>query len=120
MNFILFISMRLRFEGKSYLKPLLKSFAMSNSRRTFIKRSTLALAGSSLLSRLSFANTNTKGNELVGIQLYSVRDDMGKDPLGTLQQLSAMGYKHVEHANYVNRKFYGYTAAEFKKILDGL
>src|SRR5204862_3440885 len=76
--------------------------------------------GSSLLSRLSFANTNTKGNELVGIQLYSVRDDMGKDPLGTLQQLSAMGYKHVEHANYVNRKFYGYTAAEFKKILDGL
>jgi sugar phosphate isomerase/epimerase len=93
---------------------------MSNSRRTFIKRSTLAVAGSSLLSRLSFANTNTKGKELVGIQLYSVRDDMGKDPLGTLQQLSAMGYKHVEHANYVNRKFYGYTATEFKKILDGL
>lgn len=93
---------------------------MKNSRRTFIKRSTLALAGSSLLSRLSFANTIAKDNELVGIQLYSVRDDMGKDPLGTLQQLAAMGYKHVEHANYKDRKFYGYTATEFKKILDGL
>jgi len=31
-----------------------------------------------------------------------------------------MGYKNVEHANYINRKFYGYTAAEFKKILDDL
>jgi len=93
---------------------------MNNSRRTFIKSSTLALAGSSLLSRLSFANTTTKGGELVGIQLYSVRDDMDKDPLGTLKQLGAMGYKHVEHANYRDRKFYGYTPAEFKKILGDL
>ena len=93
---------------------------MSNSRRTFIKKSTFALAGSSLLSRVSFANTNMKGNELEGIQLYSARDDMGKDPSGTLKQLAAMGYKHVEHANYKDRKFYGYTPAEFKKILDGL
>jgi sugar phosphate isomerase/epimerase len=31
-----------------------------------------------------------------------------------------MGYKHVEHASYVNRKFYGWTASEFKKVLDDL
>ena len=31
-----------------------------------------------------------------------------------------MGYKNVEHANYVNRKFYGQSAAEFKKTLDDL
>ena len=31
-----------------------------------------------------------------------------------------MGYKHVEHANYVDRKFYGWTATEFKKILNDL
>ena len=77
---------------------------MNNSRRTFIKRSALALAGSSLLSRASFANTNMKDNELVGIQLYSVRADMGKDPLGALNQLAAMGYKHVEHCNLVHLK----------------
>lgn len=57
---------------------------------------------------------------LTGVQLYSVRAAMGKDPLGTLQALAAMGYKYVEHANYVNRKFYGYTAKEFKKILKDL
>ncbi|HET6769379.1 MAG TPA: TIM barrel protein [Chitinophagaceae bacterium] len=91
---------------------------MNNSRRTFLKNSAFALAGSSILSRVSFANS--KDSELVGIQLYSVRDDMTKDPLGTLKQLAAMGYKNVEHANYRDRKFYGYTPVEFRKILDDL
>lgn len=90
------------------------------TRRSFLKRSGMALAGSSLLSRISFAGVRSADNEIVGIQLYSVRDDMGKDPLGTLQQLAAMGYKHVEHAGYMNRKFYGYTPKEFKNILDDL
>ncbi|MES1222429.1 MAG: TIM barrel protein, partial [Bacteroidota bacterium] len=43
-----------------------------------------------------------------------------KDPLGTLKQIAAIGYKNVEHANYVDRKFYGYSATEFKKILSDL
>ena len=37
-----------------------------------------------------------------------------------MQQLALMGYKNVEHANYINRKFYGFTAIAFKKILDDL
>ncbi len=45
---------------------------------------------------------------------------MKRDPLGTLKQLGAFGYQHVEHANYVDRKFYGWGAREFKKILDDL
>jgi sugar phosphate isomerase/epimerase len=93
---------------------------MNNSRRTFLKKSTLALAGTAALSKIPFANTLNAKDEIVGIQLYSVRADMTKDPLGTLKQLAAMGYKHVEHANYNNRKFYGYTPVEFKKILDDL
>ena len=93
---------------------------MNNSRRSFIKRSALVLAGTSALSKISFANTLHMKDEIVGIQLYSVRDDMGKDPLGTLKQLAAMGYKNVEHANYRDRKFYGYSPAEFKKILNDL
>jgi sugar phosphate isomerase/epimerase len=93
---------------------------MNNSRRTFLKRSTLALAGTSILSKISFANLKIADGDLTGIQLYSVRDDMGKDPLGTLKQLAEMGYKYVEHANYNDRKFYGYPAGEFRKILDDL
>lgn len=88
---------------------------MKQSRREFIKAASLAMAGAALASNKLFALG--AGKEMMGIQLYSVRDDMKKDPLGTLKQLAAMGYKNVEHANYVDRKFYGYGAAEFKKIL---
>jgi len=91
---------------------------MTTSRRDFLKRSAIGLAGASLLSDSVFAFA--KPTELVGIQLYSVREDMKKDPLATLKQVSAIGYKNVEHANYVDRKFYGYSAKEFKKVLSDL
>lgn len=87
-------------------------------RREFITKSTLAVAGSSLLSIDLFGAKKSK--HAVGIQLYSVRDEMKNDPLGTLKKVAEMGYKNVEHANYVNGKFYGWSATEFKKILDDL
>jgi sugar phosphate isomerase/epimerase len=91
---------------------------MNKSRRTFLRHGAAALAGTSLLTRGLFAMPKPK--ELVGIQLYSIKEDMKKDPLGTLKQLAAMGYKHVEHASYKERKFYGYTPQEFKKVLADL
>jgi sugar phosphate isomerase/epimerase len=92
---------------------------MTLSRRKFLAKSSLSLAGTMFLSNQLFA-VQKAGTTMVGIQLYSVRDEMKADPLGTLKQLAAMGYKNVEHANYVDRKFYGYSATEFKKILDDL
>ena len=91
---------------------------MNPSRRTFLKKSVAALAGSTLLGKSVFAFAKKK--EIVGIQLYSVRDEMKLNPLNTLRQLAEMGYRYVEHANYVDRKFYGYSAVEFKKILSDL
>ncbi|HET7898366.1 MAG TPA: sugar phosphate isomerase/epimerase, partial [Flavisolibacter sp.] len=41
-------------------------------------------------------------------------------PAGTLKEIAQMGYKYVEHANYVDRKFYGFSAPEFKMVLEGL
>lgn len=94
---------------------------MKTSRRAFIQKSAASLATLSLLSDSLFADAKgKKGKELTGVQLYSIRDDMKADALGTLKKLSAIGYKHVEHANYVDRKFYGWSAAEFKKVLDDL
>ena len=90
---------------------------MNNSRRSFLQKSAVLIAGSSFFSRQLLAAA--KPGSITGIQLYSVRDDMKKDPLGTLKALADMGYHYVEHANYVNRKFYGYSATEFKKILSG-
>lgn len=90
---------------------------MTTTRRTFLKQSSAALAGVAVSSHLL---RSAKADKLTGLQLYSVREDMQKDPAGTLKALSDMGYKYVEHANYVDRKFYGYSPTEFKKRLDDL
>jgi len=91
---------------------------MNPTRRTFLRNAALTIAGTALLKNPLTAATR-KG-ELTGLQLYSVRDDMHKQPFETLQQLSKMGYRYVEHANYVDRKFYGWKASEFRKVLDSL
>jgi sugar phosphate isomerase/epimerase len=91
---------------------------MKTSRRTFLKSGALVALGTAILPRSVFASGAQKG--MVGLQLYSVRDDMMKDPKGSLEQLAKMGYVYVEHANYVKEKFYGFAAPEFRKIIDGL
>jgi len=91
---------------------------MNTSRRKFLIYSSIAMAGTLAFPNNIFAAA--KKEKLVGIQLYSMRDEMKANALDTLQQLAKMGYKHVEHANYIDRKFYGYSAPEFKKILDDL
>ena len=90
---------------------------MSLSRRGFVKYTVMGLASLPLVGK---SLVDFPAPVITGIQLYSVRADMERDPLSTLKQLAAMGYKNVEHANYVGRKFYGYSPAEFKKILADL
>lgn len=86
-------------------------------RRHFIQQSSLLLAGT-VISQPLWAKSKQK--PLVGLQLYSVRDDMRKDPAGTLKAVADLGYKYIEHANYVNHQFYGYKPSAFKELLDGL
>ena len=49
----------------------------------------------------------------VGLQLYSVREDMAKDFEGTLKKVAEMGYEYVEFAGY-----FGKSAKEIKEILN--
>jgi len=94
---------------------------MKNSRRKFIQNASLALVGASLKPSALWASTNMAASKnIIGVQLYSVRAEMYKKPLETLTAIAKMGYQHVEHANYVNRKFYGWTGTEFKKVLNDL
>jgi sugar phosphate isomerase/epimerase len=92
---------------------------MKTTRRTFVKSGTLLALGAALMPRSVFAAASADKVQ-VGLQLYSVREDMQKDPKGTLVKLAAMGYKVVEHAGYADGKFYGYQPSEFKKILADL
>jgi sugar phosphate isomerase/epimerase len=90
---------------------------MAHSRRTFLKNSALAVAASGAFPFNSFSAPTKK--DVIGLQLYCVRDAMGKDPAGSLKKLADMGYVYVEHAGYKDRKFYGYSAKDFKALLDG-
>ena len=100
---------------------------MQYNRRTFIKltgglTTGLAfgsLAGSSLLS--SCANAGSKKIKDFGLQLYSLRDDMPKDPKGVLKQVAAFGYKQIESYHHGELGFmWGMEQKEFKKYLDDL
>jgi sugar phosphate isomerase/epimerase len=50
----------------------------------------------------------------IGLQLYTLRDQLNKDVSGTLKQVAGIGYKEVEIYD-----LYGKTAAEFRALLDG-
>ncbi|MEN0003854.1 MAG: sugar phosphate isomerase/epimerase [Bacteroidota bacterium] len=70
------------------------------------------------LSQAACASGKRVGD--MGIQLYTVRDDMEKDPIGTLEKLSQMGYEHVESAGFKEGQYYGMSPKAFKKVLDDL
>jgi len=58
----------------------------------------------------------------MGLQLFSIHEDMTKDPVGTLQAVKAMGYQDFEIYGFDDQKvtYYGIDAAEFKQILDDM
>ena len=68
------------------------------NRRQFVSLGTAA-AITALSSRT--ASAEPLGLPL-GLQLYSVREQLQKDYLGTLKQLAAIGYKEVEAAGFYN------------------
>ncbi len=66
------------------------------------------------------AKAKTGGVGKIGLQLWSVRNAMNEDPIGTLKLLADIGYKDVECAGYSEGKFYGMSPMEFKKVLADL
>ena len=67
------------------------------NRRQFINRGSALLAIGSIAGQQAFAGSAAKANKgRIGIQLYSVKDELPKDFEGTLKKLSAIGYSSVE------------------------
>ena len=90
-------------------------------RNEFLKLSGgLALAG--LASKSGFASLAGEAVKLknFGIQLWSVRDDLAKDPKGVLKQLSSYGYKQIESFEGGKGMFWGMSNTEFKAEMDNL
>jgi sugar phosphate isomerase/epimerase len=71
------------------------------NRRNFIQTAAFAAVGGSLLTQETFAKQKIKSP---GIQLYTVRNELGKDFEGTLKAVAAAGYKEFEFfGNYYGK-----------------
>jgi len=77
------------------------------NRREFVT----GLAAVGLTSNLYAKDHGSKID--VGLELYSLREDMKRDVPGTLARVRQMGFDHVEVPN-----LYGLTALEFRRALD--
>lgn len=97
---------------------------MDKSRRKFIKvtggvTTGFALSGLSGLSYFSSCEETGKLKKF-GIQLYTLRDVVPKDPKGVLKQLASFGYKEIESYEGQQGMFWGMSNTDFKKYMDEL
>lgn len=90
-------------------------------RRIFLQHASLLAAGS-VLATHAFAALPSAKRFPLGYQLFSVRDVMATDPLGTLRALLDMGYEHFEAYGYdvATDRLYGLSPKQLKSQLDEL
>jgi sugar phosphate isomerase/epimerase len=86
-------------------------------RREFVQTASFAAVG--MLSLPSFLAAG-KGQKNMGLQLYTLRDTIDKDPKGVLQKVAGFGYKELETYGYADGKIFGLDFTEFNKFVKGL
>jgi hypothetical protein len=85
------------------------------STHSFSRRSFLALSAMLPFSLRAFAATSVP----VGLELYSVRNALKEDPMGTVRTVAQMGYQCVEfYAPYFD--WTEPQTKEMKRLLDDL
>jgi sugar phosphate isomerase/epimerase len=99
------------------------------SRREFLRLSGTGALGAIVILKNNWETVRKTKSEVtvvdpktfgIGLQLYTIRDAMGKDVPGSLKMVSDIGYKYLELASYENGKFYGYLPGDFKKMSNDL
>src|SRR2546430_17639837 len=84
------------------------------TRRKFLKQAGLISAGIMIAPKVFSA---TPGR-VVGLQLYSLRDQLPKDVKGVIAKVAAAGYKEVEPFDYSKKGgFWGLDAKAFSNLL---
>lgn len=86
------------------------------NRRQFLLTSTLAASATFLNRPDAWAQSSKK----IGLQLYTLRELMAKEPDATLRKVAEIGYKEVESFGYGDGKFLGKTPKEYGALLKSL
>lgn len=93
-------------------------------RRDFLKTAATGIALTAVSGKIlgcsSSSLFHTENIKEFGIQLYTLRDVMPKDPKGVLKQVAEMGYKQIESFEGAKGMFWGMTNIEFKQYMDDL
>jgi sugar phosphate isomerase/epimerase len=92
---------------------------MSNSRRSFLRGAALTSVALSMPFKNELMAMAGKKNQF-GIQLWTVKQALAKDPLAVLTQIAANGYKKIESFEGGKGMFWGMKNTEFKKVMDDL
>jgi sugar phosphate isomerase/epimerase len=113
---------------------------MNNKRREFLKRGAQLIAGAAIIPMACNSAPDNAAKETgsadstagatpanasaalqyFGLQLYTLRDDMPKDPKGVLKQVSSFGYNQIEGYEGKDGIFWGMSNTDFKKYMDEL
>ncbi len=86
-------------------------------RREFIQTAALAAAGTALVLP-AFSLPASKYR--IGLQLYALRDVIGKDPKGVVKMVADLGYQDLEAYGYDNSKLFGLASKEFAGYVKSL
>lgn len=79
------------------------------------RRNFLMTATGGALAALSADAYSAETLNRIGVQLYTVRNEMAKDFDGSLRKIASLGYKQVEFAGYYNR-----DPKQIRALLDSL
>lgn len=90
------------------------------NRRNFIKQTSI-ISTTALLPMVSCSKTENSKYKM-GLQLFSINEDMNNDPIGTSKAVKEMGYTDFEIYGFDDAKvtYYGIAAVELKKRLEDL
>jgi sugar phosphate isomerase/epimerase len=96
---------------------------MNYKRRDFLRTTSSIATGLAIApfaGKFLLNEESEKKKKLYGLQLYSLRDDLPKDPKGVLKQVASFGYKQVEGFEGAQGMFWGMSHTDFKKYMDEL
>ncbi len=88
----------------------------ASSRRMFLKNSALTAFAAAIWPGIPDF-FRPVGARHVGLQLYSLRADMAKNPTATIEAVAKMGYKEIEAYGFDAGKLFGMAYSEFGKLM---
>lgn len=94
---------------------------MRNDRRNFLRQSALLAGGTMLMPGQMLPEIAGKPSlEKFGIQLYTLREDIPKDPKGIIKKLASFGYQQIEGFEGQQGMFWNMSPKDFKMFLNDL